>query len=382
MIVKFFNTDVAKAASMIGVTDQMIEEMSNGALKPVTDDFSFEQCLSDPDIFGLSEDPESQLKMGHIDLPVPVVNVNYLYGPAACLAKLLNMSMESIGQILYNAFYVVIDQKESKMGYKEVFSSESIPEDGSFEFLSGAEAIEALLRKDGVSQEKISEIILRKIPVMPLCLRQNYRSIEYLYARLLNRAARLRKLQNMQICPEIVLINEIRCLQNDCDDLINNGASHRLRCLPDIAMPAKSLFEISENISSNIAKKKRKLPGSEWMNEYDIFDAFAERLAYINGTRCDMSEEFDPDTDEKYIYLEKRADTTLTPYINQYITENYPSYTQLAEEITGAAITGIFDFISQYTEEGNKDYYNQFSKPIALQVDCYIAKRIAWGVNK
>ena len=86
MIKKWYNTDAAEMSAMVGITDEMIRSHSNGEVNNVyigdeeDEDESPKGSLEDTDIFGDIE--EESLLMGHIELPVPVLNVQYLFGRA------------------------------------------------------------------------------------------------------------------------------------------------------------------------------------------------------------------------------------------------------------------------------------------------------------
>ena len=79
MIAKWYNTNAALAAGMVGISSADIRNFSRGAVSRVCDGEkegeALEGSLEDPAIFGRLEDQE--LWMGHIELPQPVANIQY-----------------------------------------------------------------------------------------------------------------------------------------------------------------------------------------------------------------------------------------------------------------------------------------------------------------
>ena len=79
MIKKWYNTDAAEMSAMVGITDEIIRSHSNGEVNNVYlgdeegENESPKGSLEDTDIFG--DIGEESLLMGHIELPVPVLNV-------------------------------------------------------------------------------------------------------------------------------------------------------------------------------------------------------------------------------------------------------------------------------------------------------------------
>ena len=81
---RWMNTNVSTAAEMLEVTDDMILDISNGEVlypAPCDDDDPCQDSMTDPMIFGELDNDDAL--MGHIHLPYPVVNIQYLFGDKA-----------------------------------------------------------------------------------------------------------------------------------------------------------------------------------------------------------------------------------------------------------------------------------------------------------
>ena len=123
MQAKWMNTNAAAAAQMLEITDKMILEMSNGEVThPHYDDEedNVNGSLSDPDIFGVYRDDCAA--MGHISLPSPIINIQYLSGTRPILPRLLHISRLEIRKIVYSGHYIIIEPGTSGMPYKHLLS--------------------------------------------------------------------------------------------------------------------------------------------------------------------------------------------------------------------------------------------------------------------
>lgn len=238
MILKWFNTKAAEMANMVNVSDAVILDASNGKVSEpyeYDDDdnrIPTEGSLLDEKIFGSYDDEDVSL-MGHIELPEPIVNIQYLYGTNPVLPKYLGIDRMALDRLIYHAAYIDTKDDDAKIyTYTEIQEKKAKEENlEEARFLSGAKAIEFLLQRKDVDP---SFIILHNIPVMPLCMRFGYVkdkdgnkklqafSLHHSYRRLLNRANRLFKLMALE-APDIILVNEKRMLQEYADSLINNG---------------------------------------------------------------------------------------------------------------------------------------------------------------
>ena len=93
---------------MVGISSADIRNFSRGAVFRVRDGEeegeALKGSLEDPAIFGRLEDQE--LWMGHIELPQPVANIQYLRGSSPVLPARLGMERKEIERILYGGVYV------------------------------------------------------------------------------------------------------------------------------------------------------------------------------------------------------------------------------------------------------------------------------------
>lgn len=257
MYKRWYNTNAMAASSMLDVTDEMILGWSDGEVTlamPPEEDENQTGTLTDPSIFG--ELGTDSLQMGHISLAAPIVNIHYTHGKRPVLPALLKMETKDLDEVIYYGGWAVIEPGESGLCYKQVLSEkEYLDASGQkgFKAMMGAEAVSALLEKDGV--EGTDGIILSRVPVVPTQMRLVSRDngttykdtdLELLYCRVVNRSNRVKRLSQLG-APEIIMRNECRMLQETVDALINNGARGIPVSFYD-GTPMNSLTELNEKI--------------------------------------------------------------------------------------------------------------------------------------
>ena len=274
MIKKWYNTDAATAAGMLEVSDGIILGWSNGEVHTrelEDEDIGKPGTLTDAAIFGTME--EGAMRMGHISLSCPIVNIRYLRGPRPILPRTLEMSRKDLEAVIYLGSYLVVEPGSTGYTYKQTIPAKEFEEkkldksDGVF--LTGAEAVEAIMEKDGVTSCR-EAAILRVIPVIPLtmryhkffCKEQNQDvwemlDIEILYARVLSRSIRLEKLTRMG-APDVILVNERRMLQEYVDALVDNGR-RGFPVMNRFGRPMESLAEYYDVIT-DISERRRVRP--------------------------------------------------------------------------------------------------------------------------
>lgn len=123
MIKKFYNTNGTKAAGMIEVDDEFILQSSTGEVyeDETDDENAVKGTLIDPEIFGnlnFGEDRKTKIetmRMGHITLPVPIVNIQYYRGKKPMLSSALKLSMKELDAIIYYAKYVVTEEGNTEL---------------------------------------------------------------------------------------------------------------------------------------------------------------------------------------------------------------------------------------------------------------------------
>ena len=110
MLPEYYNTFIAEMCHMTDVTD---EDILNHAVSEVTrvDDDDDDENVSNnaeksEERSGVSlldevfrKDPE--MAIGYIRLPIPIVNVNYMFGAKPILPKLLKKSREDLENLVY-----------------------------------------------------------------------------------------------------------------------------------------------------------------------------------------------------------------------------------------------------------------------------------------
>lgn len=171
------NASAVAAAGMLDVSDKKILSWSSGDVyrsDVECDDFGAFDLLYNPAIFGETDkEGLKELRMGHIQLPFPIVNIHYLCGNNAILSDLLRMKREELESVIYMKAFLVLDPGKSGLKYKQIVSSEEYQEkhlaSAGGKFLMGAEAVEAVMEKEGVVHK--DGIILRTLPVIPILMR-------------------------------------------------------------------------------------------------------------------------------------------------------------------------------------------------------------------
>ncbi len=213
-------------------------------------------------------------RMGRIELAAPVSHIWYFKGIPSRMGLILDLSPRILEKVLYFASYIVLDQGNTDLQYKQVLSEKEYRDaydkwGTAFRVGMGAEAIDELLEaidlekdseelktglKDATGQKRARIIkrlevveafrasgnnpawmILKVIPVIPPDLRPMVQldggrfatsDLNDLYRRIINRNNRLQRLLELG-APEIIVRNEKRMLQEAVDALIDNGRRGR-----------------------------------------------------------------------------------------------------------------------------------------------------------
>lgn len=344
MIAKWLNSNVAAAAEMLEITDDAVLEMSSGEVRypaPCDEDDPYEGSMTDSGIFG--EMGNDDALMGHIELPVPVVNIQYMYGTRPVLPRLLGMGRWELASVIYNMAFVVTDPDGPGTEYKQVVPAKEADRfrkaHPAAVIMSGADAVSVLLEKDGIREKDY--IILHRLPVIPISLRYGKMKcreqkeawhpyhIERLYGRVMSMGKRLANLTEIG-APEIILLNERRMFQEHVDALINNGA-HGIPYLTPAGKPAGSLQELSEMITVMGWK-----PAEPSMPEYEAADM--DRLReLVQELYPRLYPRTDDDAEDEDIMeapdghlekVEKEIIGLLRPFMDAVIRHNFPDYVQ------------------------------------------------------
>ena len=217
MIRSWYNTKAVQLAGMTDISDEMILKSSNGEVINPTEYIESESRtgkISDPEIFGdLSKENLGKIstdeieKMGHIVLPIPIVNIQYTRGKKPVLAKELGMTLKELESLIYGRTYISSDADDSKtIPAKEYLDDPKYSKAG---YLTGAEAVKKIMEMKQVPEEIRKSAVLNIVPVMPACMRyfwcepeKRYQgsSLNNLYESLLLRIKRYQRLLSIQ-CP-------------------------------------------------------------------------------------------------------------------------------------------------------------------------------------
>ena len=243
-------------------------------------------------------------RMGHIALAAPVSHIWYFKGIPSRMGLILDLSPRTLEKVLYFASYIVLDQGETNLQYKQVLSEQEYQEaretwGSAFRVGMGAEAIQELLRAidlekeyeelqsglKGASGQKRARIVKRLevveafrnsgnkpewmimdvIPVIPPDLRPMVQldggrfatsDLNDLYRRIINRNNRLRRLLELG-APDIIVRNEKRMLQEAVDALIDNGRRGR----PVTGPGNRALKSLSDMLKGKSGRFRQNLLG-------------------------------------------------------------------------------------------------------------------------
>ncbi len=213
-------------------------------------------------------------RMGHIELAAPVSHIWYFKGIPSRMGLILDLSPRVLEKVLYFASYIVLDQGETDLQYKQILSEKEYSDaretwGNKFRVGMGAEAIKELLQAINLEEESVelktalkestgqkrakiikrlevveafkesgndpAWMILDVVPVIPPDLRPMVQldggrfatsDLNDLYRRIINRNNRLNRLLELG-APDIIVRNEKRMLQEAVDALIDNGRRGR-----------------------------------------------------------------------------------------------------------------------------------------------------------
>ena len=244
-------------------------------------------------------------RMGHILLAAPVSHIWYFKGIPSRMGLILDMSPRVLEKVLYFASYIVLDEMESGLSYKQVLSEKEYREAieaygyGNFKAGMGAEAIYEILKaidldkeskdlreqlEDASGQKRAKIIkrlevveafrnsgnrpewmILTAIPVIPPDIRPMVQldggrfatsDLNDLYRRIINRNNRLARLLELG-APDIIIRNEKRMLQEAVDALIDNGRRGR----PVTGPGNRALKSLSDMLKGKQGRFRQNLLG-------------------------------------------------------------------------------------------------------------------------
>ena len=244
-------------------------------------------------------------RIGHIQLAAPVSHIWYFKGIPSRMGLILDISPRILEKVLYFASYIVLDQGQTSLQYKQVLSEKEYREEvekwgyGSFRVGMGAESILELLQaidlekeseqlkkelKDASGQKRARIIkrlevveafrnsgnkpewmIMTVIPVIPPDIRPMVQldggrfatsDLNDLYRRIINRNNRLARLLELG-APDVIVRNEKRMLQEAVDALIDNGRRGR----PVTGPGNRALKSLSDMLKGKQGRFRQNLLG-------------------------------------------------------------------------------------------------------------------------
>ena len=243
-------------------------------------------------------------RMGHIALAAPVSHIWYFKGIPSRMGLILDLSPRTLEKVLYFASYIVLDQGQTNLQYKQVLSEQEYQDaleswGSAFRVGMGAEAIQELLEAIDLDKEyeelqsglkgstgqkrarivkrlevieafresgnKPEWMIMNNIPVIPPDLRPMVQldggrfatsDLNDLYRRIINRNNRLKRLLELG-APDIIVRNEKRMLQEAVDALIDNGRRGR----PVTGPGNRALKSLSDMLKGKSGRFRQNLLG-------------------------------------------------------------------------------------------------------------------------
>jgi uncharacterized protein YwqG len=221
-----------------------------------------------PEIFGTPTKPRRR-RFGHILLPCPVVSLLWRVGSPSVLETALELPGKTLEALLTNELWA----RRSNNQW-EIFPAptEPYPADA----YTGALAIEAMLKtapKEKLPngcRERPNLFTHRLVPVpppeiRPLVLLDNGNwataDINDLYRRLINRANRLAKLEELK-APPVIILNERRELQESYDALQANCLLPDLRAVLHEGGQGARLVDCLALLAGHLLSSDKK--GAEW----------------------------------------------------------------------------------------------------------------------
>lgn len=398
------NASAVAAAGMLDVSDKKILSWSSGDVyrsDVECDDFGAFDLLYNPAIFGETDkEGLKELRMGHIQLPFPIVNIHYLRGNNAILSDILRMKREELESVIYMKAFLVLDPGKSGLKYKQIVSSEEYQEkhlaSAGGRFLMGAEAVEAVMEKEGVVHR--DGIILRTLPVIPILMRLrkpfceggvkaewSASDLDYLYGRILSSCRRFFRIKKEGF-PSFVLIDERRLLQKAVDNLIDNGRMGA-PLTDKFGRPLDSLAEIYDEALSGFTEEEFRLTvpdGYKLLDTKEVGAALKKYRSIQNllaqqdlPTEDDIVNGTIDDTLEQDLYkAEEEITQMLKPFAVALAKKYFPEcYQKFPERLIESALRVPAYAISWYgVSDGSIEYYCMYAMYKQLK---FFAKKVA-----
>jgi uncharacterized protein YwqG len=291
---KFEQEGDVVAMSVRPATDADILGWSSGQVrKAETFDYrSLEEVktgLFCPDIFGTPTKPRRR-RFGHLRLPCPVVSLLWRTGNPSVLETILDLSGETLEGLLKNQLWA---RRSNDVWEVAPAPEEPYPADAC----TGGLAIEAMLRT--VATEKLQSgrqaypnmFVHRIVPIPPpetrpciLLDNGNWATADVndLYRRLINRANRLAKLEELK-APPVIIFNERRELQEIFDGLQANCLLPDLQAVPREGEPGARLVDCLALLAGHLMNSDKK--GEQWCESKRVEWCGRARAVGSNGVR-------------------------------------------------------------------------------------------------
>lgn len=320
MLTQFVGTPVETTAGMTGFSDEDVRAWSGMEVKEpsclvqkngtqtIPEDGAFSPAFSGLRLAEASRaDILRNTRMGHIELPVPVVNIEYVCGKEPVLPGVLGLPRKTVEDLMQTRAAVAAKEFVSRVDKKtyhrgEIISFPVLSGDPDCAALGGA-GIRLLLEKKGAS---LPSAVLSVLPVLPVSfLLGGFKtdvlgrptcpvpgSLGVSCDRVIFRAGRLRKLMDAG-APGVILWNETRMLQETVNTLIRNGARG-----PVCVDPYGNVYADLVHAHAMITGAFYVRPGQA---DGPLPDLPKERIARIARRYWEEYEAMEEDTDESVL---------------------------------------------------------------------------------
>ena len=320
MLTQFVGTPVEQASGMTGFMDRDVRAWSGMEIKEpscvfqedgtqtIPEDGAFSQAFSGLRLAEASRaDILKSTRMGHIELPVPMVNIEYVRGKDPVLPGVLGIPRKAVDDLLMARAAVATRDFTSQADGKSYHRGEVIsflvfswdPDCGAL----GGAGVRFLLEEKGAS---LPGAVLSALPVLPVAFllggfetdapgqmpRPIPGSLGMAYDRVTAGAGMLRKLMDIG-APDIIVWNEIRRLQEAVSTLIRNGAAGPV-CVRSRGGVFMDIMHAHQMITGGFCARPAEAEGP-------LPDLPEERIAGIADRYWEAYDAMDADTDESVL---------------------------------------------------------------------------------
>jgi hypothetical protein len=343
-------------------------------------------------------------------LPMPVVNIHYLYGICPVLPKKVHRSLTELDDLVYYRKGLVTESKDEHYAVgslvpllhmnaagNQLLSSEeadkvrSALQDGAITIRTGADAVLWLLEQAGVENTGIVHTVL---PILPLRFRADAfscatvgqtawypRSIEQSLEHVIRRSVVLIWMQENK-APDFLIDRQKLLVQEAADVYIDNGARPGHIALDGDGIPCDSLKEEYDRLNGKVFGFDRYVDWSSIDSDkvFELVQSLASEddtffympLEDIRQGRTQGGEDVST-LDSDYHRFETERDSlfaALYPAIRSFLSIQYPDHKDRFGAIKKEIGTALLETLSHDSEadRSKADYRDFFFLRLARQV--------------